>query len=51
MSMDKCKGCPYFRGTKCNGCGEHWVDCYTDKKHKDFMSVLDEIDNERNNRK
>lgn len=48
MTGDKCKGCPYYQpNLKCDGCGEHWAECYSDKKHKDFMNLLDEIDRER----
>lgn len=47
---DKCKGCPYFSQLNCNGCGDSWSECYNNKKHKDFMSLLDEIDKERENR-
>ena len=47
---DKCKGCPYSHSPKCNGCGENWSECYSNKKHKDFMNLLDEIDKESENR-
>lgn len=45
--MNKCKGCPYSNSSKCNGCGEHWSECYEEKKHKDLMALLDEIDKEK----
>ena len=46
---DKCKGCPYSHNPNCNGCGEYWSECYNNKKHKDFMNLLDEIDRKRKN--
>lgn len=48
MNGDKCKGCPYYRHNfKCDGCGGTWGECYNNKKHKDLMSLLDEVDGER----
>ena len=43
---DKCKGCPYSHNSNCDGCGEHWTECHENKKHKDFMNLLDEMSNE-----
>lgn len=47
MQKDKCKGCPYSYKSNCNGIGEYWSECYNNKKHKDFMNYLDEIDNDK----
>lgn len=48
--IEKCKGCPYSNTNNCNGCGEYWAECYSNKKHKDFMALLDEIDKEKDNK-
>lgn len=49
--MKKCEGCPYYSNTNnCNGCGDTWGECYSNKKHKDFMALLDEIDKEKDNK-
>lgn len=45
MTRDKCKACPYYRPNfECDGRGEYWAECSSDKKHRDLMDLLDHID-------